>query len=239
MQWRWRGWLWQPQWGLTLVTLGLVLLFVRLGFWQLSRAEEKAALIETITASNYLPLPVGDLVETDPENRLHKVIVEGSYETENSIFLIRPQTGKFGYQVITPLRIKDSDVRVLINRGWVEGGASRTEVPAVTAPSGEFTVHGWLDYPVKPTYGASLPDSPRARLWSYIDLDYYKSGLTHPLQPFIVLQDPGDAGGFLRQWPQLDLHPERNTGYALQWFAFALIGTIAYLWLSLRRVPVA
>jgi surfeit locus 1 family protein len=235
---RWREWTWRPQLGLTLVTLGLVLLFVRLGFWQLSRAEQKAALRETMTASSYLPLAIEEMLSPDPDKRLYKVIVQGTYEPDHSIFLIRPQAGKFGYQIVTPMQIQNTDIRVLVNRGWVAGGASLKELPRVTTPNGELTVHGWLDYPVKPSYGAKLPDSPQERLWTYIDLDYYKSGQNHPLQPFVILQDPEDAGGYLRLWPQLELHPERNTGYALQWFAFALIGIIAYICLSLHRDPV-
>ena len=59
------------------------------------------------------------------------------------------------------------------------------------------------------------------------------SGL--PILPFAVLQSPADADGFVRDWPLPQFSDTLHIGYAIQWFAFALIALVIWLRLSLPR----
>ena len=45
-----------------------------------------------------------------------------------------------GYEVVTPLRL--NGVHVLVNRGWVEAGRTRADLPQVPVPGGEVRVEG-------------------------------------------------------------------------------------------------
>jgi len=54
----------------------------------------------------------------------------------------------------------------------------------------------------------------------------------------IVLLDPAAPNGYERVWrPAMQFGPERHLGYAIQWFAVALVTLIIFIALSLRRLP--
>ena len=53
-----------------------------------------------------------------------------------------------------------------------------------------------------------------------------------------MLLDPGAPDGFERDWrPALGFGPERHLGYAVQWFAFALVAVVMLIALNLRPAP--
>jgi cytochrome oxidase assembly protein ShyY1 len=65
-----------------------------------------------------------------------------------------------------------------------------------------------------------------------------ESALATDVESRIVLLDPGAPDGFERHWrPSLGFGPERHLGYAIQWFAFALVAVVMLIALNLRRVP--
>jgi surfeit locus 1 family protein len=53
----------------------------------------------------------------------------------------------------------------------------------------------------------------------------------------VILQDPDTPGGFLRSWPREMPKEGMHIGYAIQWFAFAVIALVLWLRLSLVRPP--
>ena len=53
----------------------------------------------------------------------------------------------------------------------------------------------------------------------------------------IILLDPGRPDGFERDWrPALGFGPERHLGYAITWFALALVAVVIFVATSLRPV---
>jgi surfeit locus 1 family protein len=63
-----------------------------------------------------------------------------------------------------------------------------------------------------------------------------ESALGVDVESRIILLDPGAADGFERQWrPALGFGPERHLGYAIQWFAFALVTVALFISLNLRQ----
>jgi surfeit locus 1 family protein len=64
-----------------------------------------------------------------------------------------------------------------------------------------------------------------------------ESALGVAVEPRIVLLDAAAPDGFERIWrPALGFGPERHLGYAIQWFAFALVAAVVFVSLNLRRV---
>ena len=57
-----------------------------------------------------------------------------------------------------------------------------------------------------------------------------------PVQPVVLQLDAApEPGGYAREWPAPDLRPDKNVGYAFQWFAMALAVIAVYVWTGLRR----
>ena len=53
----------------------------------------------------------------------------------------------------------------------------------------------------------------------------------------LVLLDPGEADGYVRNWSAPGFPPIRHIAYAVQWFALALTLAVIYLVTNLHRVP--
>jgi surfeit locus 1 family protein len=148
-------------------------------------------------------------------------------------------TGQPGYRVLTPLLRADGRGTALVDRGWVPLGATRAELPDVTVGADEREVTGILDGLPVPGLrvgpAAAGPDAwPRVLLFpTEADVE---SVLGVDVESRIILLDPGAADGFERQWrPALGFGPERHLGYAIQWFAFALVTVALFISLNLRQ----
>jgi surfeit locus 1 family protein len=75
--------------------------------------------------------------------------------------------------------------------------------------------------------------------WPYLTVDLYRATVSHPVQPVVILLDPSSEGGFVRDWPREMPKEGMHLGYAVQWFAFALIALAIWVRLSIetRRGP--
>jgi len=53
--------------------------------------------------------------------------------------------------------------------------------------------------------------------------------------PVILLLDSEQQDGYVRDWNTLPFGPERNVGYAVQWFGLAVALLIIYLVVNTRK----
>lgn len=229
----------QFRWAPTLLLVLLTPLFVALGVWQIDRAEQKREQARVLGERADLPvLELGGPV-SDPEAlRFRKLRAQGTFEAAGQILIENRRLGnRIGFHVITPLRIQGSASRVLVNRGWIAAAGDGGPV-AAPVPEGEVVVTGEAYLPSPPAF--VLHGSPQAakdwgRRWPYLTLELYRVATGTQVQPVVILQHPDDAGGFLRVWPRELPKEGMHIGYAIQWFAFALIALVLWLRLSLAR----
>lgn len=225
----------------TLALLLLVSLFLWLGFWQLERAEYKrdlAAELELRAQQTEIKLDARQSREKVMKYR--KVRVRGQFEPAKQVFIEgRKHQNKNGFHVVTPLKEEGAEIRVLVNRGWVPTATDGISLPPITTPVGLVEISGTVDIPEAPaiTLGAesALPEWP-AR-WPYLTVERFASGVDYPVERFVILQSPGNEHGFVRHWPRPMPSDGMHIGYAIQWFAFALIALIVYLALTISRHP--
>ncbi|OOG23089.1 surfeit locus 1 [Thioalkalivibrio denitrificans] len=223
----------------TLMLFILVPLFTSLGFWQLDRAQFKRDLAATIEQRSRLPVASLETLSADPHELQYRTVrASGELEAEGQFFIEnRRRGGRTGFHVVTPLRLDDGRTRLLINRGWVatprDGGLPEAEVP-----DGPVTVTGEVYIPLPPALQLhSGPEAARewGRRWPYMTVDLFRATVDYPVMPFLLLQQPDDPHGFVREWPREQPSDGMHIGYAVQWFAFALIVILIYLRLGLSR----
>ncbi len=224
----------------TLAVLLLVPGMVGLGVWQLKRADEKRELqAEYDRRATAGPLTIGAQLREASELRFHRVRVRGEYETRYQLLLDnRIHKGRPGYHVLTPLRIEGSDVRVLVNRGWIELGTERQQLPALETPAGAVEVLGVATVPAEHQFILGGLEPVRATgptVWQQLDLALYARSVPFKLQPVVILLDAASpAGGFVREWARLDAGIAVHQGYALQWFALAAALLALYIFFGRR-----
>jgi surfeit locus 1 family protein len=228
----------RPRLAASLAVAVLLPLFLYLGYWQLQRAEEKRLLQAEYDARASGPaVQVERRVQRAEELQFYRVVARGYYETDYQILIDnRVHQGRVGYHVITPLRLQDSGVRLLVNRGWIALGEGRDRLPAADAPGGLQQVSGVATAPAEKYFTLARPEPGWQRVWQNMDLARYSASVPFPVQPVVVLLDPESAAGcFARDWGRLDAGISVHQGYAFQWFMLAAALASLYLFLGLRR----
>jgi len=218
----------------------LLPLLIGLGFWQLDRATQKRVLLDA-RASRGEDRPLNTLpqeLETSAW-RFRRVELGGRFDAVHTLFLDnRTYRGVAGYHVLSPLRLDDGR-SVLVDRGWIRLGPTRSHLPSIPLREGRVTVTGQLD--TVPSAGLRLgPDGPETTGWPRVvqrlDLAALEHDLGYPLLPLLVMEgDSGDAD-LVREWRPVVMGPERHTGYAVQWFGLALTLLLLYVAAHTRRV---
>jgi len=225
----------------SLLALAVLAGLVSLGSWQLDRADEKRALLESFALgqSNIAGLS-GATAAGLP--RYQKVFASGRYLPEKQILLdnMPSAAGAPGYRVLTPFALDDGAL-VLVDRGWVPVGTDRRVLPDVAVDAAPRRITGLIDDLPRPGMrlgepGAGPADWPwvvnfptRAELAAV-----FGGGLLEPL----VLLDAAQPDGFERQWEaRFGFGPERHIGYAVQWFALSLAWLAIYFIVNLKANP--
>lgn len=211
-----------------------------LGNWQMNRASQKEELqrrLDRFAREPSVQLPAAPL---DPERmRFRRVQVEGEFEPRHLIYLDNKVYRRVaGYQVVTPLRIGDSNMRVLVNRGWVAGTGRRDELPQVVTPSATVRIEGLAMVPSANVLELS-PHTVEGRVWENLVLERYRQSVPFPIQPIVIQQTSPAEDGLVRDWPRPDLGIEKHKGYALQWFALCIAIFAAYVALNSKRSATA
>lgn len=231
----------------TLVLALAIVLFVRLGFWQLERRAERRALNESVRARLDAPALADAAALEDTVGIVYRAAtVGGTLDVERSIVLPgRSFRGVPGVYLLSPLRLDGRDDAVLVNRGWVPSADAATIDVADFDTAGRVTIRG-LVLPF-PGTAESLAQRPRAaateadgfrRVWFSLDEAALRRQYPYRLLPAMVQQLPAADGTAGTRYPRplepppLDEGP--HLGYALQWFSFALIGVIGWLALASR-----
>lgn len=219
----------------TCLVVALVPLFVSLGNWQYSKAQDKlarqAALEQRLTG------PVLDVLDSAPVLRdieYRPVRLHGEWASTAG-FLLDNQVfeGQAGYSAITPFRLEGGGV-VLVNRGWLPAAADHRDVPKAPPPSVGATVKG-LAVAV-PRAGLQLDGaSNEGPVHAWIDVAAVAKRLGAPVTDWMLIVDREAPDGLRVEWPQPAERVQTNLGYAWQWYGFALAAVGIWLWHGWRR----
>lgn len=219
----------------------LAAVFVRLGFWQLSRLEERRAT--NATAEMRLsadPVPFdrlltesnGDLADLE----YRRAVVVGEWDTSEEV-LIRSQVelGNAGFHVITPL-VEADGTAVLVNRGWVPLVMDSPPVDQASPAAGTVELEGWVHLTERrPPLGPEEPEGSLDVL-NRVDVARIAPQLPYEVAPVYLIS--GEAG---QQELPIPVDPPdfgdegSHLAYAIQWFGFAIVGVAGFFFLARRK----
>ena len=257
-----------------------------LGRWQLARAAEKISLMQGAEQASLagavelstLQLPVvaghevggvnpasdtaGASFQRAESGSFRRVLARGSLLGEQQfLWDNRIHKGVAGFEVLVPLQLEgEGEPVILINRGWVRPGASRSELPDVGLPErvaagGEVIVEGLHTLPSRGFASGNAVESDvsgEARQWpallQYPDYSQISNALRHPVimgvvqKPTITANDGSERSEnlpellYVNNWSPVANGPEKHYGYAFQWFAMFVALMVIFLVTNSRRV---
>jgi len=230
-------WLW-----LTLFVFAAAAVCISLGLWQLDRLKQRRAFnAQVISMHAAKPLDLNQNVPADVSSmEWRAVTLTGKYDFKNQVALRNQYYGndyQYGYDLITPLLFDGG--AVLVDRGWIPADGNATpENWRQYDEEGQVTVTGQIrlghDQPV---FG-SMPDAelsstlPRLDLWNNLSVKRISQQTSYPLLPVYIQpnHDENDSTPPIPSQTVLDLTEGPHLGYALQWFAFAIIFVAGYVY---------
>ncbi len=226
-----------PRWVAAHVfVLAVCVTCVLLGFWQLSRLQERRLENRIFSARlEAEPLPLEEMLAGAGDDidslEYRRTVVTGTYLSDREV-LIRSQVfdGQAGFDVVTPLALP-SGRAVAVDRGWVPLEFDQVPVRAAAPPAGEVTVEGIVRISRE-----GRGDERAGPIFTRVDLDQIGryAGLDLGRVYVEVVGDP-DPTALPVVNPLPDLTDEGpHLSYAIQWVAFAVVGAIGYGFL-LRR----
>jgi surfeit locus 1 family protein len=223
--------------GLAIVlTIGLV----SLGRWQLERAGEKRALYDAFESGTDATRVLDAATGTLP--RYRHIHATGAYDSGRQVLIdnMSNSRGQAGYYVITPFEL-ESGGWVLVNRGWVPVGPRRADKPDVAVSPQPRQIAGRTDdlpraglqlgarAVLAPPYPVVASFPTRAEIASLLGESHWSRAAD------LVLLDPAESDGYLREWHPPGFPPIRHVAYAVQWFGLAATLIVIYFVTNIRR----
>ena len=223
----------------TLLTIVLIALLVSLGRWQLHRAAEKQVLFDAFAAGSDATQKI-DLASAKVPRYSH-VEADGHYDETRQILIDNMVNAeRAGYFVVTPFALQAGGW-VLVNRGWVPLGKSRAERPAIPVAANPRRIRGRADNLPSPGIRMGTPAALAAPFPVVADFPTHAAvaqllgeARWTPAADLILL-DPEEPDGFVRNWTAPGFPPMRHIGYAVQWFGLALALSVIYIVTNFHR----
>jgi len=214
----------------------LALLFLWLGFWQLSRLRVRQTANASLAARAVAPPSTISQLPTDTAGaHYRRVSLAGTYDYPNEIVLtLRSRDGSPGVNIVTPARLAGTDTAVLVVRGWVYSPNGMSVDLTRWREGPQLNGHGFVETYPPPRQGANAsPTQSNAYRW--LDRATLEQRFHYPLKPYYVVLTSPPADTTKDTPPRLNVPPMDegpHKSYALQWFSFAaisIIGTILFL----------
>ena len=222
-------------WLTTLIVTAGVYVLIQFGFWQLDRLEQRRAFNAHVyerwqqepfdVNSNALPSNLNEL-------EYRRVQAEGEYDYANQILLTnQTRNSAPGAILVTPLVLEDNRA-VLVARGWIPFNQSEPEFwPQFEEP--DAPVIGLIqETQLLPNGSAPTPPAQPQVKWFTLNIDAIQPQMPYELLPVFILQLPEEGRSYsalpVREEP-LALDEGSHFSYAMQWFMFALILGVGYI----------
>lgn len=223
-------------WLTTIIVIVGVIFLIQLGFWQLDRLQQRRDFNMRV-AERWREEPF-DINNTEIPSDLsllefRRVQVSGEYDYANQIILSNQTRNQApGSILVTPLVLDDGRA-ILVARGWVPSGGDDPEHWDLYHEDADAPIVGLIqETQLLPNGNAPTPPATPQISWFQINIDAIQPQMPYELLPVFILQLP-EEGRTINDLPMreepLVLDEGSHFSYAIQWFMFALILGVGYI----------
>ena len=228
----------------SLVFIIFFTLFIKLGFWQLDRADQKKIInMAFVERQNQPAIPLNKKTIQMPLKDIiwHHVTISGEFLNDKNIILDNQVVReKAGFLIYTPFKILDSNGIILVNRGWYPLSNSRNDAPNSPPIKGVQAIEGEINQ--MPSSGIALGkvvteklDESSFRLQK-MDYEVLCSLVGKDLMGYVVkLKKPIFDKTYITDEGIPVPDSDKNYGYAFQWFAMAFTLFIIFIRLGVKK----
>ena len=198
-----------------------VIVFVFLGVWQIERAAHKEGLLQVFNSEQESP-PIR-LTSQSPD--WSRVFVDGIFDSTRQILIDNQiHKGKVGYKIYTPFRFDDNKI-VLVDRGWIAQGQSRSDLPQLNILEKKSRIIATVTSPEQGVLaGSELLTNEWPRVSQTKAVEVIASAFKEPILDIVLVLDPGSSQitEFIQIKP-FAITPVKHYGYAMQWFTMSIV----------------
>ena len=219
---------------ITIFFVFFAFLFFSLGLWQIERGQAKTNLLDDFE-KKILEKPS---YINQKSQKWDRVYVEGKWDSSKQILIDNViRRGIAGYKVLTPLRMKETDQLILVDRGWIKQNTFRDQLPDIKLFQIDEVVSGILEIP---ELGLVLSDDLVSKEWPKIsqtkNLGVIKNEYDENIFPMILLADPTlkNSLEYIKITPT-NMTPIKHYGYSAQWFLMFIVLCLMYVWYGYKR----
>ncbi|MCB1866444.1 MAG: SURF1 family protein [Chromatiales bacterium] len=203
-----------------------------LSLWQWSRSGEKQRLIdERVAAEAHGQFATPESIRADPGRfRYWQFDADGRY-LAGANWLIDNQVrdGRLGYSVLSLFRTSDSELALIVDRGWIPADAAGV-ADGLDGPGASSRIRGRLvDAPDVGLRLGSAAEMAVPGIVQYLDIDAVSARLGRPLLPLVLELDADAPGAFERRRVSADpFGPDKHRAYSVQWALLAVVYVIVF-----------
>jgi len=218
---------WQPNAKLLFLVLLMMPLLISLGYWQLDRAQEKREILAEFKANQESQPVAFELLDPSVNLQYRQVQFVGELDASRRVLLDnRVRNGRPGYEIFEVLTIASSELKILVNRGWVQASLDRNQLPEIESVTDKVLLRGSLYKVLRG--GLQLDDGVRAvESWparvGWISTERAAEIFSDEFFAYQLRLDSDSVGALTTGWPTVSVQPEKHTAYAVQWFVMALV----------------
>ena len=219
---------------ITIFFVFFAFLFFSLGLWQIERGKAKTNLLDDFE-KKILEKPS---YINQKSQKWDRVYVEGKWDSSKQILIDNViRRGIAGYKVLTPLRMKETDQLILVDRGWIKQNTFRDQLPDIKLIQIDEVVSGILEIP---ELGLVLSNDLVSKEWPKVsqtkNLGVIKNEYDENIFPMILLADPTlkNSLEYIKITPT-NMTPIKHYGYSAQWFLMFLVLCFMYVWYGYKR----
>ncbi|WOT05422.1 SURF1 family protein [Shewanella youngdeokensis] len=214
---------------------------VKLGFWQLERAEQKQQWQAALSArQNATFLSYEQLLNMTGERNLtgYKLSTQVTPVSGN-VFLLDNQTvdGKVGYLAYQAVEVEPEKPWLLVELGFVVGGFDRAALPKVQQLIAPMLLTGRVyQKESNPISSDLMPESGWPMRIQNLNLIQLAKVIDKPLASVVLQPNNIPNDPLVHPWQPIPLSSQKHHGYAVQWFSMAGMFALLMLYLLFNKL---